>query len=362
MDDGRRPWWKRTRRCVAIGAFVAATTTQIGLNSRAEAEGCTSWAGETSLQAAVDANLCVEVQPGTYTLEKYLLIADGRTLQGDPDHPRSAMVIRAIAPWNTNGNEGVITGFQPPHTDVATIRHLTIDGAGLSTGAIGASDMLIEDVAATGGRCWGIAIVGPNMTVRDSVIEGNGMDPGCPSAPGAGIYVAVNGTGYGAYAPIITGNEISGNTGPGVDIYNVWDGVFEHNHVHDNTDWAGFSLLGSNWSVRENTISHPETFGGQPYISSCNGGPNGSHSSAIFLCQATIADGVKTAGNTIAGNTISSYYGILLIGNDEANALAVPNGNMISDNTFSTNVLRCADDLRRGTKPNRWRGCSPVYF
>jgi parallel beta-helix repeat protein len=349
---------------VAFAVVLTATAAILAVSGPpAVAEDCTAWAGEISLQAAVDANACVEVQPGTYMLDKYLLIADGRTLQGNPDHPRSEMVIRAAPPWNTNGNEGVITGFQPPHTDIATIRHLTIDGAGLATGAIGASDLFIEDVVATGGRCWGIAIVGPKMTVLNSAIHGNGADPACPSAPGAGLYIAVNGPGYGSYAPVIRGNEISGNTGPGVDIYNVWNGTFEDNDVHGNTNWAGVSLLGAHWTIRGNTITHPPDQGGQPYLTRCNEGPRGSHSSALFLCQATIADGVKTAGNLITGNTISSYYGILLIGNDEANALAVPHGNEILDNTFTTNVLRCADDFRRnGRDVNRWSGCKPQYF
>lgn len=184
--------------------------------------------------------------------------------------------------------------------------------------------------------------------------------------------MSTNGTSYGDYAPIVTGNEISFNTGPGVDIYNVWGGTFESNNVHDNTSWAGFSLLGSNWSVKNNTVIHPSTYSGQPYIASCSTGPMGSHSAAIFLCQGTVAAGVKTAQNTISGNTVSSYYGILLIGNDEANSLAVPNNNTVGGrtppypvNNFLSNVLECADDFKRsGPNANSWTGsgCKPKYF
>lgn len=272
--------------------------------------------------------------------------------------------MKAKAPFNTNGNEGVINGFQPPHTALATIRHLTIDGNGLATGAIGSSDMLIDDVVARGGRCWGIAIVGPNMTVKNSAIRLNGADPQCPSAPGAGIYMSTNGTSYGVYAPVVTDNEISDNTGPGVDIYNVWNGVLERNNVHDNTSWAGISLLGAYWSVKDNTVLHPSSSGGHPWVNSCSTGPSGSRSSAIFLCQGTIAGGVKTAYNTVTGNTVGSYYGILAIGNDEANAMAVPNNNTFSTNTFmATTTRQCADDFKpRGPNINKWSGCKPTYF
>jgi parallel beta-helix repeat protein len=331
--------------------------------SGAEPTECTAWSGETSLQDTVDRNDCVEVQRGTYDLDRYLLIADGRTLQGDPDAPRDAVVLRARAPWNTNGNEGVITGFQPPHTAVATIRHLTVDGNGLATGAIGAANMVIDDVVARGGRCWGIAIVGPDMTVTGSAIRENGADPDCPSAPGAGIYASANGTSTGVYAPVVTGNEISHNTGPGVDVFNVWGGILDGNDIHDNTSWAGISLLGSNWSVRDNTVRHPTTGGGQPWMDSCRTGPLGARPSAIILCQGTIADGVKTAHNTVSGNRLSSYYGILSIGNDEGNALAVPTDNRFSGNVITATTLPCADDFRRhGPQANVWIGCKPRYF
>ena len=167
-----------------VGAIALVGTASAVGPQRAGAQTCFAWSGQLPLQQAVDANLCVEVQAGTYDLDQYLLIADGRLLQGDPDVAREQIVLRARAPWNTNGNEGVITGFQPPHTSVATIRHLTVDANHLATGGIGASDLTIDDVVVRHGRCWGVAIVGPNMTVTDSRIEQNGADPSCPSPPG----------------------------------------------------------------------------------------------------------------------------------------------------------------------------------
>ena len=345
-------------------SLVVATASELLWQTKAQAaEVCKSWAGLTSLQETVDANMCTEVQPGTYMLSKYLLIADGRILQGNPAFPRESIVIKAQAPFNTNGNEGLINGFQPPHTGVATIRHLTLDGNNLSTGAIGAGYMVIEDIIAQGGRCWGIAVVGPQMSVSKSLIQLNGADPTCPGAPGAGVYMSTNGTDYGNYGPDFRNNEIRNNTGPGVDIFNVWNGKFIGNNVHDNTGWAGFSLLGAYWTVDKNTISHPSNLPGQVLQAFCNGGPKGSHSSAIILCQGTVAGGVKTANNLITNNTLSSYYGILSIGNDEANALAVPTKNSYSGNIFPTATLQCADDYRRnGPNASTWLGCKPVYF
>ncbi len=338
---------------------VAATA---GVSAAADVS-CASWHGETPLQTAVDRNACVEIEAGTYDLPQYVLLDDGHTLQGDPTVPRQAIVLRAKAPFNSNGSEGLINGTQPPHHDVAVVRHLTVDAYGLATGAIGASDLKIDDVVATGGRCWGIAIVGPNMSVRDSLIERNGADEHCPSAPGAGLYVAANGVPYGRYAPVIVDNVIRDNTGPGVDVYNVWDGRFEGNRVEGNTNWAGVSLIGSYWTVRSNVVDHPAPSLGQPYVPACRGGPDGAHSAALVLCQITIYRGMSTTGNVIAGNQLTSYYGILLIGNDEANPKALPFGNVIEHNTFGESTVACADDFRQdGPDVNRWIGCIPMPF
>ena len=200
------------------------------------------------------------------------------------------------------------------------------------------------------------------MTVANSRITGNGASTTCPSPPGAGIYVAANNVAYGEYAPKITDNEIISNTGPGVDIYNVGKGEFRRNVVQDNTGWAGFSLLGSNWTVADNTIVHPAGGGGQPWVPSCSTGPSGAGSAAIFLCRDTSAGGLTTNNNVVTGNRVSSYYGILLIGNDEANQAAVPRNNTLSANT-TTGTVACADDNKRsGPTANSWSGCKPVYF
>ncbi|MCC6434780.1 MAG: right-handed parallel beta-helix repeat-containing protein [Acidimicrobiales bacterium] len=352
----------------AVGAVGLAASAWVVGPQAAAAQACFAWSGQVPLQQAVDANICVEVQAGTYDLDRYLLIADGRTLQGDPDVPREQIALRARAPWNTNGNEGVITGSQPPHVAVATIRHLTVDANGLATGGLGASDLTIDDVVVRNGRCWGVAIVGPNMTITDSRIEHNGADPACPSPPGAGIYAAANGTAYGVYLPRIIGNEITANTGPAIDVYNVWGGVLLDNDIHDNRGWAAVSLVGSKWTVQGNRIVHAAGSTGQPHVPACNGGPGGPWAAALLLCQGTVHGGVDTGGNLIGGsgaraNTIAGFYGVLLIGNDEASTRAVPTGNTIAGNRFDAVTVACADDAKaNGLNANAWTGCTPVYF
>ena len=92
------------------------------------------------------------------------------------------------------------------------------------------------------------------------------------------------------------------------------------------------------------------------------GGPAGSRPAAVFLCRDTAANGLRTAYNVITYNTLSSFYGLLLIGNDEANPAAVPRSNTLLGNTVTADV-GCADD-NQGPAPtaNAWSGCQPTYF
>jgi parallel beta-helix repeat protein len=360
-------FWQNSKLVAVLGLSItalAALATLTGTTPKpVAAETCTPWAGENRLQDAVNLNACIEIQPGIYTITEYLVVPDGHTIRGNPAYPRSDMVLKPGATWNGNGMEAVINGQQPPHTTPVNLPHFTVDGLNVSTGGVGAANMNVNDMVVRGARCWGVGIVGPAMRVTNNLIEHNGASTTCPSAPGAGIYVAANGVEYAEYAPFIQYNEIRNNTGPGIDIYNVWRGDLQYNNIHDNTSWAGVSLLGSYWTVANNTVVHPQTAVGQPWIPSCSGGPKGAHSSAIFLCQATIAGGVSTINNKITTNKVSSWYGVLLIGNDEANASAVPRFNTITGNTTTGSQLPCADDFKRnGTGKNTWSGCTPTYF
>lgn len=45
-------------------------------------DGCFKWSEQTSLQSAVNAHACVEVQAGTYTLTQGVVMPPGHTLRG----------------------------------------------------------------------------------------------------------------------------------------------------------------------------------------------------------------------------------------------------------------------------------------
>jgi hypothetical protein len=82
----------RWRAVAVVLAFIGLTSgawrTHI---DQAAADTCTPWAGQPSLQAALDANVCTELQPGIYIVNAYLVIPDGHTLQGNPGYTRNAI-------------------------------------------------------------------------------------------------------------------------------------------------------------------------------------------------------------------------------------------------------------------------------
>jgi hypothetical protein len=352
------------RRALAVAGALAMVVAWLSAAGAGAADDCKKWSGRPSLQVAVNANTCTEVQRGSYQLAAPLIVPDGHRLIGDPDRARAEIVLRPSPSWASNGYEAVIMGMPPPHTAPAQVSHLVVDAGGVATGGLGGANMTIDDTVVRNGRCWGIAVVGYGMHVTGNLIERNGADPTCPSPPGAGIYVAANGVPVADYGPVIAGNAIRDNVGPGVDIDDVWWGRLVDNLVTRNSGWAGVSLVGSHWTISGNAIDQPSSDQGQPWVPPCASGPAGAHSAAIVLCQATIAAGAATAANTLTGNTVRGWYGILLIGNDEANRLAVPWGNLITQTTFRpATVLRCADDRAPGdANDNVWAGCVPTRF
>lgn len=104
------------------------------------------------------------------------------------------------------------------------------------------------------------------------------------------------------------------------------------NTITGNTNWAGISLFGSNWLIENMTTT-----------------------------------------NIVRGNTVSSWYGILLVGNDEQRPYWAPRNNTIANNNVFGSNHGCADDFRPGqwsTDRNTWSGnnCTgaansgPTYF
>lgn len=313
---------------------------------------CFVWSGQITLQTAVNQNVCVEIQPGTYTLTAPVEVPSGHTLRGTN---RDTTVVRAVAPWSGNLYAGVINS---PVTVGATVvvSTFTVDGNSQSILGVAARALEIGNMRIKGARCSGITIVGPNMNIHDNIIESNGAS--CPTAPpGAGIYAAGDPSNH---APVIERNTIQNNIGPGLDADGVLNGIFRGNTVTNNSSWAGVSLYGSSgWLVENNTIRHPNTNDVQPYHPACVGGPAGGRSAGIFLCQDTDANNRVTINNTIRNNQTSGWYGILSIGKDETQPYLAPRNNTFTDNNVLGSNYGCADDFQPGqwfTDQNTWTG------
>jgi parallel beta-helix repeat protein len=294
------------------------------------------------------------------------MLPGGHQLQGDPSVPRDAIVLQAGPGWINNAGDGVVNddGFGGP---VARVHHFTVDGAGISTGGIGARRLLVDDMVVRGGKCWGVAVAGDLMTVQNSWIHRNGADPTCFGAPGAGIYMVTQHVSGrpSVYAPVVVGNRISDNIGPGLDIASVWSGTLSNNVIVNNTSWAGVSLFGSRWTISDNVVRHPATREGQPYLSSCRAGPIGVGSAAIFLCQTNDFFNNVTTANNVVNNHVSSWYGVLVVGNDGAQPYYTPRNNSIRNNNAFGSLHGFADDFRPGqwfSDINTWSGNRPTHF
>jgi hypothetical protein len=227
----------------------------------------------------------------------------------------------------------------------------------------------VSNVEVKNAQCWGVAIAGPQFRIDGSNIHDNGALPTCPAPPGAGIYVT-KASGPARWAPVISNNTIHHNVGPGLDIAGVWDGELVGNAIRDNSYWAAVSLFGSNWKIHGNQIYHPAFNApgipdGNPYFTECSGGPDGAHTAAIMVCQRNDLDNDVSTANDIFDNAAAGWYGILLIGNDEAEPYWAPRNNTVSNNNLLGSYVPCADDFapgQWGSDQNVWAGCAPAYF
>lgn len=322
---------------------------------------------------------CVQLAPGTYTIPDYVNIPVGHDIQG-LGLAKTDVVIQPGAGFPTTGGASTLLWRGVPGTDasagqISTITNLTLDGrrpdGQMLSHLAGSTHLEIEKVVMRYTQCYGLAIQGYSTSVRNSVFENNGLS--CASAPpGAGIYTTpLAGDPAVAWAPVIEDNEFHSNNGPAVDAAGVRNGVFRRNFVHDNKGYAGFALFGSKgWMVEDNTIYHPATEPGYPYTAgNCHSGAYGRNKpAAIFLCQKSDVDNKVTTTNTVRNNRASSYWGILLVGNDETQPYWAPRANTISGNTLTGSNVGCADDFAPGqwySDDNVWTGNScgtPTYF
>jgi hypothetical protein len=330
-----------------------------------QARTCHLWPDGGSLQIAVNVYLCVRLRRGVHSVHHEVTLPSGHTLTGSGDAQDA--VLKAGVPWSQRF-DALITS----NGSGATISNFTIDGSNRAIGGAGAGGLTITNMRIFNARCWGVGIARPGVILTGSVLERNGAN--CPVAPPGGAIYA-QGTGSDSnYGPAIIGNIIQDNAGPGLDVNQVWGGTFTNNIVDSNASWAGVSLYGAGqWVIAFNTIRHPATTTGQPYHSACQGGPAGTHSAAIFLCEDTEGNNAVTIYNFIHDNAVSSWYGILLIGDDEALPYVVPRFNILVANDAHGSNIGCADDFAPGqwsTGDNTWlrNNCGgspdtgPVYF
>lgn len=324
-------------------------------------EDCYQWAGQIPLQTAVDDYVCVEMQPGIWATTVQIVMKSGHKLVGKD---RDDVVLMAAAPWEGNGTNNQAEAVVHNNESIgAELSNFTIDANHLSTFGIGARDITVDSMKVINAKCDGIAIAGNNMMIQNSLIENNGNDclnlgfavENCPVdlryegkcyLPAAGIYVVnyEEEDDVREYAPIISGNTIRYNGGPGLDVDRVWGGIFTNNRVYKNRAWAGVSLYSaSNWLLENNEIYHPATNSiMHPNHPICHGGPQGEHSAGVYLCQ---DKNLETKNNMVQNNQIAGYYGILSIGDDENGHMIVPHDNTFQNNNIGWSHVGCADDL-----------------
>lgn len=353
----------RSARCFLIPLLLLGWLAS-GYPTSAQTS-CYLWSNQTPLQTAVNLNTCVEIQAGVWTISGPITMPSGHTLRGVN---RDTAVLKADASvWPYSPYGSVVQSVSSVNVVLSTF---TIDGSQASALGAAARGMTIQNMRIKNARCSGVTVAGAGMVIENNIIENNGSS--CPVAPpGAGIYA--EGTAV-AYAPRIEGNTIQNNGGPALDVNGVWGGTFSGNTVTNNAHWAAVSLYGaSNWTVAQNTIRHPATSQVQPYHPTCTGGPGGNHSAGIFLCQDTDTNNLVTVNNTIRNNQVSSWYGILSIGNDQSQPYWAPRNNTFDGNNVFGSNFGCADDFQPGqwfTDQNVWtnnncggsQNTPPAYF
>lgn len=279
-------------------------------------DGCFRWPGLSglSLQKAVNAHTCVEVQAGTHLLDAPVPVPPGHTLRG---LGKKVSILRAKqATWSFNCCDSLVTDTLPanPAQNPFTVRKLGLDGAGVATYNVCCRGYTVEESELVASRCSAIGIAGGGVAVRTSNLLTAAQPTAVPGkgtvtcatggfggvAEGAAIYSEGKGTSYGS---LIEDNTISGTNGPALDINGAWGGTFRRNTVNGNSAWAAVSLYGASyWTVADNAISHPAGEPPQPYHPYCATGPSGGHAAAIFLCQDTDAGGLTTNENQILRN------------------------------------------------------------
>ncbi|MDZ7733631.1 MAG: hypothetical protein U5R31_11550 [Acidimicrobiia bacterium] len=196
---------------MAAGAAAAVAVAVLVLSSGAPAAAadgdgpCFRWSGQIPLQQAVRTHTCVEMAPGRWVLDRYLILPAGHTLRGDPSAPRAAIRLEAGPGWINTQGDGVVND-DGTGGEVARVEHFLIDGNNIATGGIGARKIHIEDMAIEEGSCSGVAIAGEGSPSSRNWIRANGRNPSCFGPPGAGIYAVTQepNSAPAYYAPTVS--------------------------------------------------------------------------------------------------------------------------------------------------------------
>lgn len=370
---------------VLLAAGLFLLTGWVTSGSASAASTCASWAGEpnVSLQSAINANSCVTVQPGTWHLTNHLVLPAGHTLTGVAGKASSTILYAdASSAW------GCCTGMidvNPKNSDTtanASIQYLTLKAARRAVIGIGGGLFSTYHVRVLNTVCNGLSVYGPRVRVDASTFTGNGYGPTCPNAPpGAAIYVHVV-PGDPVGGPVVTNSTFTGNGTP-IDVDSVDGGQVSTSTFSGNDGWAGVALYrASSWAISRNSIQQPTTgsLGDNPggnwsYQTGCQFGPSGGHPAAVWVCLNYDSDGHRADQNKINGNSLSSYYGILLMGLDDAaesgSPQLAPSANLLKNNRVTSAVVPAADDHEAGgpTPDNVWTGntcaglpCPVTYF
>ncbi|MCA9666169.1 MAG: right-handed parallel beta-helix repeat-containing protein [Myxococcales bacterium] len=349
-----------------MAAAPTADASVDTLDPNMTADGCFKWRGAQlsgSLQAAVNAHGCVEVQAGTFVLDAPVHIAPGHTLRGVGAAQSTLRADRAK--WQLSCCDSLIADTLPsdPTKSPFSVSKLTVDGANVATYGVCCRGFTASELVITSTRCSAIGAAGRGVVVRKSTLT----DTAWPTAvPGRGTISCATG-GFGGVAegaaiysesdgarldPVFEDNTIRRSYGPALDINGTWGGVFRRNTVIDNTGWAAVSLYGASyWTIADNTVRHPSDQPPQPYHAYCRGGPAGARSAAIFICQDTDTKGRIANHNVVERNKASSFYGILAVGADELKPYWAPRLNTFRDNDVTGSNFGCADDF----KPGQWQ-------
>lgn len=347
---------------------------------------CSAWAGggSASLQAAVNANGCVTVPPGTWHLTTHVVLPAGHILTGQSGMANVTVLTADPSPaWGCCSGMIDVNPRNPLSTANSAIRHLTLQAAHHAVIGVGGGVFDLSDVAVDATVCNGLSIYGPRVRVDSSRFSENGLGASCPRAPpGAAIYIH-NVAGNPIGPPTITKSSFSHNGSP-IDVDSVDGGQLIGNTFTNNDGWASVALYrASFWTVTDNLIDHPKTtiLGNNPggnfsYQRGCQFGPLGGHPAAIWLCENFNTDGHFADHNTIARNTLASYYAVEFMGLDDpqerGQRTVAPRFNSTTDNRVTAGVLGLADDYephQPAGGDNVWarnncpgHPCLPRYF